>query len=112
MEAKLVSGHSKKAMPKHGKGRKATHMRIERAENGVMVHTDHERPEMSKSQMASGMGGYEMPEKHMFNDRKAMMDHIADKFGDVLPEGEMKGAAKAGGKSKGPETEEDTDEMD
>lgn len=125
MEAKLVSGHAK-AKEKVHKGRKATHMRIERAENGVIVHTEHEKPEMSRNQKM-GMGeAYEPPEAHTFNNHEDMMDHIKEKFGDVLPETDdaendkkmnehgkpKKSAAAADGASKGPVTDEYEDEDD
>lgn len=116
---KLVTGHSK---PKaaahagaHAKGRHATHMSVERAENGVMVSTHHEAAK-SKAHAKSGMSmsTYEPPEKHLFNDREALMAHMAEKFGDVLPGAAGKpaaSAAAAGGASDGPETEEDTPKM-
>lgn len=114
---KLVTGHSKPkaAAHAHTKGRHATHMSVERAENGVMVSTHHEAPK-SKAHAKSGMSmsTYEPPEKHMFNDMGSFVDHMTKKMGDVLPGSAGKpaaSAAAAGGASDGPETEEDTPKM-
>lgn len=122
---KIVTGNSKGTASLHkpakhnGGARKGSHMTIRRAENGVSVDTHHEKETSgSRNAMKAGMDTYEPPTQHLFNNHKALMDHIAEKFGDVLGDKDMgdhgkpaKSAAAAGGASKGPQTEEDTPKM-
>ena len=116
---KVVSGRSKPKAPAEHKGRRASHMTIERAENGLMVTTHHERPkgkskQQEKAMMMDGMG-YEPPEKKVFTGRKELMDHMNDKFGDVMPENDAKpadSAAKAGGSNHGADDTQEEEEED
>lgn len=130
---KIVTGNSKGSASLHkpakhkGGARKGSHMTIRRAENGVSVETHHEKESGgSRNAMKAGMDTYEPPTQHLFNNHKALMDHIAEKFSDVLghetdnaandkkmgDHGKpAKSAAAAGGASKGPQTEEDTAKM-
>jgi len=115
---KVVSGHSKPKKASAHKGRRASHMTIERAENGLMVTTHHVRPKGASKQQEKSMmmDAYEAPEKKVFAGRQELMDHMADKFGDVLPENDApvkKSAAATGGSNHGSaDTPEETDEME
>lgn len=80
----VVSGRAKKSAG----GRKASHMHIERAGNGFMTSTTFDRPNSEKSP-------YEEPTKHVFNDHKAMANHVATTFGGGKVEDEPEKADNA-----------------
>ena len=113
---KVVSGHSKPKKAAEHKGRRASHMTIERAENGLMVTTHHVRPKAASKQQEKSMmmeNSYEAPEKKVFAGRQELMDHMADKFGDVLPENDApvkKSAAATGGGNHGSADDEEEEE--